>query len=132
MKKLVLLSAVSVLLFSCGYNNKQEGNVFIPEIPQTNEVQKTQVEEIIEYDPIVGSFKCDRTKDVYVFYSDETGQFFPMGRTPSSSFTWKRSGENVTILYEVYGEQKLKFNLTNKTITEKAESLGTLIFRNID
>lgn len=132
MKKLVLLFVASFLLLSCEHNKRQETKESIPEIPQTTIASTNQIEENIEYDPLVGSFKCDRSKDVYVFYSDETGQFFPMGSTPCSSFTWKRTGEDVTILYEIYGEQKLKFNLKSRTITEKSESFGTLVFRSND
>ncbi len=83
-------------------------------------------------DPLVGSYKCDKSKDVYVFHADGTGEFFAMGSTSSSSFTWNRFVDDVTILYKVYGEQKLKFNLSNKTITEKSASLGTLVFRKIN
>lgn len=132
MKKLVLLSAVSFLLFSCGQNTKPT----TPEVPQTVIAQNTasniQVEEKIETDPLVGVYKCDRTKDTYIFYSDKMGEFSIKGGTSPSSFTWKRSGENVTILYEIYGEQKLKFNMADKTITEKSASFGTLVFRRIN
>ena len=58
---------------------------------------------------------------------DKTGFFNIQGGSPST-FTWKRSGNNVTILYEAFGEQKLKFDQSAKTLTEKSESFGTLVF----
>jgi len=78
-------------------------------------------------DAIVGTFFCNRTHDTYVFKSDKTGFFTIQGGSPSE-FSWKRSGRNVTIKYEVFGEQKLKFDEKAKTITEKSESFGTLVF----
>ena len=83
------------------------------------------VQEVV--DPIVGTYFCNRTHDTYVFKSDKTGFFNIQGGSPSE-FTWKRSGNNVTIIYEVFGEQKLKFDPKAKTITEKTESFGTLVF----
>lgn len=96
-----------------------------------------KIEELIEdspketirevADPIVGTYFCNRTHDTYVFKSDKTGFFTIQGGSPST-FTWKRSGSNVTIVYEAFGEQKLKFDQRAKTITEKSESFGTLVF----
>ena len=105
---------------------------------------KKKTEELVEYakekgtpvlekaskevsDAIVGTFFCNRTHDTYVFKSDKTGFFTIQGGSPSE-FTWKRSGRNVTIKYEVFGEQKLKFDEKAGTITEKSESFGTLVF----
>lgn len=97
-----------------------------------------KVEELIEKpfseknqkvsDPIVGTYYCSRTHDTYVFKSDKTGFFTIQGGVSPSEFTWKRSGNKVTIVYEAFGEQKLKFDQKAKTITEKSESLGTLVF----
>lgn len=78
-------------------------------------------------DPIVGSYFCNRTHDTYVFNSDKTGFFIIQGGGPSE-FTWKRSGSNVTIMYEAFGNQKLRFDPKAKTITEISESFGTLVF----
>lgn len=86
---------------------------------------KETVKEIL--DPLVGTYFCDRTHDTYVFKADKTGIFTIQGGGPST-FTWKRSGGNVTISYEVFGEQKLKFDQRTKTITENSESFGTLVF----
>ena len=96
-----------------------------------------KIEELIEKpskeavqeptDPLVGTYFCSRTHDTYVFKSDKTGFFNIQGGSPST-FTWKRSGNNVTIVYEAFGEQKLKFDQRAKTITEKSESFGTLVF----
>ena len=97
-----------------------------------------KVEELIEKpsaekkqevtDPLVGTYFCSRTHDTYVFKSDKTGFFAIQGGGSPSEFTWKRSGNNVTIQYEAFGEQKLKFDPKAKTITEKSESFGTLVF----
>lgn len=97
-----------------------------------------KVEELIEKpsaekkqevtDPLVGTYFCSRTHDTYVFKSDKTGFFAIQGGGNPSEFTWKRSGNNVTIQYEAFGEQKLKFDPKTKTITEKSESFGTLVF----
>ena len=90
--------------------------------------QETTAEEVKEVtDPIVGTYFCNRTHDTYVFKSDKTGFFTIQGGSPST-FTWKRSGSNVTIEYEAFGEQKLKFDQRAETITEKSESFGTLVF----
>ena len=90
--------------------------------------QETTAEEVKEVaDPIVGTYFCNRTHDTYVFKSDKTGFFTIQGGSPST-FTWKRSGSNVTIEYEAFGEQKLKFDDKAKTLTEKSESFGTLVF----
>lgn len=78
-------------------------------------------------DPLVGTYFCNRTHDTYVFKSDKTGFFTIQGGGPST-FTWKRSGSNVTIEYEAFGKQKLKFDQRAETITEKSESFGTLVF----
>ena len=90
--------------------------------------QETTADELKEVtDPIVGTYFCNRTHDTYVFKSDKTGFFTIQGGSPST-FTWKRSGSNVTIEYEAFGEQKLKFDDKAKTLTEKSESFGTLVF----
>ena len=90
--------------------------------------QETTAEEVKEVtDPIVGTYFCNRTHDTYVFKSDKTGFFTIQGGSPSR-FTWKRSGSNVTIKYEAFGEQKLKFDDKAETLTEKSESFGTLVF----
>ncbi len=78
-------------------------------------------------DPIVGTYFCNRTHDTYVFKSDKTGFFTIQGGCPEE-FTWKRSESNVTIEYEAFGKQKLKFDQKTKTITEISESFGTLVF----
>jgi len=79
-------------------------------------------------DPLVGTYFCSRTHDTYVFKSDKTGFFAIQGGGSPSEFTWKRSGNNITIQYEAFGKQKLKFDPKAKTITEKSESFGTLVF----
>ena len=137
MKRILPYLFFALALIACGNTNKQQSKVVSQTTVQTDNKQnqtpkkeqpKNQPKKEIELDILVGSYRCKRTKDAYVFYSDNTGQFFPSGKTPSSEFTWKRFGENVTIKYEIFGEQKLKFNKKNKTLTEKSQSFGTLIF----
>ena len=133
MKTIFTCFVLAFTLNACSNTNKQTPQKKPTTIQANNkqnpkEQSKTQSEKKVEMDILVGSYRCKRTKDAYVFYSDNTGQFFPGGKTPCSEFTWKRSGENVTIKYEIFGEQKLKFNRKNKTLTEKSQSLGTLIF----
>jgi len=90
--------------------------------------QETTAEEQKEItDPLVGTYFCNRTHDTYVFKTDKTGFFTIQGGSPST-FTWKRSGSNVIIEYEAFGEQKLKFDQKAETLTEKSESFGTLTF----
>ena len=88
--------------------------------PSTEKIQENA-------DPLVGTYFCNRTHDTYVFKSDKTGFFTIQGGSPST-FKWKRSGSNVTIVYEAFGEQKLKFDQSAKTLTEKSDSFGTLVF----
>jgi hypothetical protein len=137
MKKILPYLFFTLTLIACGETNKQQSGVISQTTVQTDNKPnqtpkktqpKIQPEKEIELDILVGSYRCKKTKDAYVFYSDNTGQFFPSGETPCSEFTWKRYGENVTIKYEIFGEQKLKFNKKNKTLTEKSQSFGTLIF----
>lgn len=78
-------------------------------------------------DPIVGTYYCYDSHDTYVFQSDKMGYFTVQGGSPSV-FAWERSGKNVTIVYEVFGKQKLKFDSQAQTLTEISKSLGTLVF----
>lgn len=133
------LSIIIVLaLISCGNRTKptQEpepnydsiANEIMKQIdsPEEEDVE-TQPNNTANFDPLVGSYRCKRTKDAYVFYSDGTGTFFT-GST-NSDFTWKRSGNNVTLNYEVYGKQELTFNPKERTIVEISESYGKLVFQ---
>ena len=131
MKKLLVISASALLLLSCGQNTKPMTFEAPQPTPAQNTVSNIQVEKKVETDPLVGIYKCDRTKDTYIFYSDKMGEFSIKGSTSPSSFTWTRVGDDVTILYKHFGEQKLKFNQVDKTITEKSASLGILVFRKI-
>ena len=97
----------------------------IKELSKETATKQEQVKEVA--DPLVGTYFCNRTHDTYVFKSDKTGFFTIQGGSPST-FTWKRSGNNVTIVYEVFGQQKLKFDPKAETLTEKSESFGTLTF----
>lgn len=92
-------------------------------------IEKPSTEKVQEVtDPIVGTYFCNRTHDTYVFKSDKTGFFTIQGGGSPSVFKWKRSGDNVTIVYEAFGEQKLKYNPKAETIIERSESFGTLVF----
>ena len=104
--------------------------VIINEAPlEIKELSKETVTEKTKEatDPLVGTYFCNRTHDTYVFKSDKTGFFTIQGGNPST-FTWKRSGNNVTIVYKDFGQQNLKFDQRTKTLTERSESFGTLIF----
>lgn len=127
---------VSIILLSCNGNNSvriQEHADVDSAVIDTMDVQPLKNESHKKLaknntaDPIVGTYYCYRTQDTYVFLSDKTGYFTVQGGSPSD-FTWKRSGKNVTIVYEVFGKQKLKFDSKAQTLTEKSESLGTLVF----
>lgn len=105
-------------------------NIMINEdAEKIEELTETSSKEAVQEpaDQLVGTYVCNRTHDTYVFLSDNTGCLIVQGGSPST-FTWKRSGDNVTIEYEVFGEQKLKFDQMAKTIIEKSESFGTLVF----
>lgn len=127
---------VSIILLSCNGNNSvriQEHADVDSAVIDTMDVQPLKNESHKKLaknntaDPIVGTYYCYRTQDTYVFLSDKTGYFTVQGGSPSD-FTWKRSGKNVTIVYEVFGKQKLKFDSKAQTLTEESESLGTLVF----
>lgn len=127
---------VSIILLSCNGNNSvriQEHADVDSAVIDTMDVQPLKNESHKKLaknntaDPIVGTYYCYRTQDTYVFLSDKTGYFTVQGGSPSD-FTWKRSDKNVTIVYEVFGKQKLKFDSKAQTLTEESESLGTLVF----
>ena len=127
---------VSFILLSCNGNNsvRNQDNVDVDSavvdtmVSQPIEEKNHQESATVKTeDPIVGTYYCNRTHDTYVFQSDKTGYFTVQGGSPSD-FTWKRSGKNVTILYEVFGKQKLKFDSQAQTLTEESKSLGTLVF----
>ena len=127
---------VSIILLSCNGNNSvrnQEHADVDSAVIDTMDVQPLKDESHKKLaknntaDPIVGTYYCYRTQDTYVFLSDKTGYFTVQGGSPSD-YTWKRSGKNVTIVYEVFGKQKLKFDSKAQTLTEESESLGTLVF----
>lgn len=126
----------SIILLSCNGNNSvrnQEHADVDSAVIDTMDVQPLKDESHKKLaknntaDPIVGTYYCYRTQDTYVFLSDKTGYFTVQGGSPSD-FTWKRSGKNVTIVYEVFGKQKLKFDSKAQTLTEESKSLGTLVF----
>ncbi len=92
------------------------------------EEQKSEPAKVPEKkDPLVGRYFCNRTHDTYIFNSDNTGIFIVQGCSPSN-FTWKRLGSNVTVTHESFGDENLKYDQRKETLTEKSESLGTLVF----
>ena len=109
-----------------------EGAIKIDSLTKTKETSTTKVQEGKEVkevgEPFFGTYFCERTHDTYVFKSDKTGFFTIQGGISPSEFTWKRSGNTIIVLYEVFGEQKLTYNPNTETLTEKSESFGTLVF----
>lgn len=100
----------------------------VAEAIDNQEVQTSEPAKVPEKkDPLVGRFFCSRTHDTYIFNSDNTGLFIVQG-CPPSNFTWKHSGNNVTVTHESFGDEKLKYDQRKETLTEKSESFGTLIF----
>ena len=100
----------------------------VAEAIDNQKVQTSEPAKVVEKkDPLVGRYFCSRTHDTYIFNSDNTGLFIVQG-CPPSNFTWKRSGNNVTVTHEAFGDEKLKYDQRKETLTEKSESFGTLIF----
>lgn len=127
---------VSIILLSCNGNNSVRNKekvdvdsavVDTMDVQPIKEVEHKKSAKGKTEDPIVGTYYCSRTQDTYVFQSDNTGYFTVQGTSPSA-FTWKRSGKHITIVYEVFGKQKLKYDVKAQTITEESKSLGTLVF----
>ncbi len=137
MKKASII-IVSIILLSCNGNNSVRNQEHVDvdsAVIDTMDVQPLKDESHKKLaknkteDPIVGTYYCYDSHDTYVFQSDKMGYFTVQGGSPSD-FTWKRSGKNVTIVYEVFGEQKIKFDSQAQTLTEESKSLGTLVFDN--
>lgn len=135
MKKVSFI-LVSIILWSCNGSNSVRNQEYADvdsAVIDTMDVQPLKDESHKKLaknkteDPIVGTYYCYRTQDTYVFQSGKIGYFTVQGGSPSV-FTWERSGKNVTIVYEVFGKQKLKFDSQAQTLTEESKSLGTLVF----
>lgn len=128
---------VSIILLSCNGNNSvrnQEHADVDSAVIDTMDVQPLKDESHKKFGkeqycrPYCRNIiLLSHSRYTYVFLSDKTGYFTVQGGSPSD-FTWKRSGKNVTIVYEVFGKQKLKFDSKAQTLTEESESLGTLVF----
>ena len=127
---------VSIILLSCNGNNSVRNQEYADvdsAVIDTMDVQPLKDESHKKLaknkteDPIVGTYYCYDSHDTYVFQSGKIGYFTVQGGSPSD-FIWKRSGKNVTIVYEVFGKQKLKFDSKAQTLTEESKSLGTLVF----
>ncbi|MBP3773802.1 MAG: hypothetical protein ILA34_00435 [Bacteroidaceae bacterium] len=141
MKTPVLIFAITLSLVSCNHGRRplpaptaapEDSCEILPAataaVPDTQPVAQPEVQpEPRAADPLVGSYDCKRVRESYVFYSDGTGQFFSSGQC--TDFTWKRKGSNVTVHYELTGNQKLKFNAKARTIVEQSSMLGTLVYQ---
>jgi hypothetical protein len=100
----------------------------VAEAIENQEEPKSETTKVQEKkDVFVGRYFCSRTHDTYIFNSDNTGLFVVQG-CPPSNFTWKRSGNNVTVTHEYFGNEKLKYDPRKETLTEQSESFGTLVF----
>lgn len=132
MKKFYLTLLAALLLFSCGNTQQKTSNGEVEDPFFNDTTFVAPVEEVSEeeenQDPLVGSYRCSRTGDVYKFYANGMGRFYVGGDSFSNEFRWQRSGKNVTIVYESFGKEKLKFDEKKKTITENSESYGTIVF----
>lgn len=135
MKKVSFI-LVSIILWSCNGSNSVRNQEYADvdsAVIDTMDVQPLKDESHKKLaknkteDPIVGTYYCYDSHDTYVFQSDKMGYFTVQGGSPSV-FAWERSGKNVTIVYEVFGKQKLKFDSQAQTLTEISKLLGTLVF----
>lgn len=93
------------------------------------ELYETQADDIQDdnADQIIGTYHCSRLRDTYAFKSNHKGFFTVSGGSPRE-FTWKRSGKDITVVYEVLGAVKLKYDSKAQTLTEETEDFGTLIY----
>ncbi len=92
---------------------------------------KSSVEEV--KDPLIGRYYCERSRDWYVFKSDNSGQFIMSG-VPPTDITWKRKGNIVTVTFAYSDPVKLKYDEKKGTLEESSkealEIYGTkLIFK---
>lgn len=133
-KNLLPLITLCFILTNCNNSNststevtESDTHVFIDSVnvEESNESEFLPEEEL---DPVVGSYKCNKTGDQMVFYSDETGQFIS-GEGGYHEFTWHRYKENVTITYGNRGSDRLTFNEDAHTLSLKTALYGTLIFQ---
>lgn len=88
-------------------------------------------ERVKNRNTFAGSYYCARTRDLYHFDDDATGYFKILGGTGlTSNFTWSKVGNKITISFceDAFssGEQVLKYNEKERTITEKSPNFGTL------
>lgn len=138
-KTLFILS--SIVLFSCNSNNKSENNqtdIITDSLTAEDTLVIPPSEEIISdepanktNDPIVGSFYCQRSGDIYTFNDDFTGMFTPncgIGAT----FNWHKSGSTLTVTYtgesEYLGSTRLNYDSKSNSFIEKSMSYGNLKF----
>ena len=132
MKKFYLTSLAALLFVSCGNTQPQNTNEEVEDSCLVDTTILAPVEEVTEeeenQDPLVGSYRCARTGDVYKFYANGMGRFYVGGGSFSNEFKWQRSGKNVTIVHESFGKEKLKFDEKKETITKNSESYGTIVF----
>lgn len=138
MKKIFLFIS-AMLLIACGESVKQQSNTFQGDstnaIADTNviatQIPQSQVEmqEENSADPLIGSYYNAKSTDEYIFKENHTGIFIMNSAGGgSSNFTWKRSGEKLTITLEGFTPTTYEYDSKNQTITEHSESFGTLIY----
>lgn len=144
--KLTPFIILSIMLFSCsGNGTKSEKNQEITDMDSTELVvidtmvtspieSKEKAEEstrVNSKDPVVGTFYCSRSGDIYVFNNDKTGMFTPNGGS-GATFNWRLKGKILIVTYsgesEFLGSSKLKYDKSSNSFIEKSISLGNLKF----
>lgn len=132
MKKIFLFIS-AILLIACGGSVKQQSNTFQEDSTNAiaTQIPQSQVEtqEKDSVDPLIGSYYNAKSTDEYIFKDNHTGIFIMNSAGGgSSNFTWKRSGEKLTITLEGFTPTTYEYDSKNQTITEHSESFGTLIY----
>ena len=54
-----------------------------------------------------GTYYCKESKEKYVFKSDHTGLFYPLGMSNAYEFTWKERRQKITITFSSFGDTEL-------------------------
>lgn len=136
---------MAATLLSCGGKNSQ------PQSMAQDTTQETEIDSAIasqtelgvqeeKKEPVKknkntfeGQYNCTRSGDIYVFEEGGRGNFYPGGDySMPSRFTWKKSGNTVTVNLADFGKTHLKYNKKNKTVIEESVTLGTLIFYKVE
>ena len=80
-----------------------------------------------EYDPIVNAYKCHKTGNQIIFYSNYTGTFYITGKT-HYDFTWIRNDNMVTIYFPEVGYDSMTFDEEKGTLTLNSSYYGKMVF----